>query len=326
MSLVADYGSESEPEDTESVQQPTTSKPSFSSLLPPPKTIAPASSKRTPSLLPTSESAPVSTSPFTATTKTPSTIVSSDATPMKTKRIQIFVDLPKPSANPGSDTEDADDRDTKKPRLGTGGSGLTALLPAPKNTRPHVPSAKGSLGAGTVGGGFVPYALTKKREEGAAKAKDGVVVKEEKVKIVVEEKVDKVMIENKVENEDEEEEEEEKEEEEEATDSATGGGIVKPFFPLGLSVTAAPPVNLSSEDSAPTPISHSTQPAEPDNYAYTAADAYSYDPNAAYAYGADPAVYQQYYYDETTYAGEQAGGAATAQAEGSAGIDDQVVS
>ncbi|RUP47207.1 hypothetical protein BC936DRAFT_146014 [Jimgerdemannia flammicorona] len=291
MSLVADYGSDSESSDTENSQQvrgPVATKPSsFASQLPPPKVDSGDSSP-----VKTDVARPVST---------------------KTKRdgpVRIFVDLPKPSAAGDDSDSDAEEHKSKKPRLAPGFSGLAALLPAPKNER-TMSSSKGSLGGGAskpVGGGFVPYSLTKKKDNMVTdgKGKGVAIAKADETKVEMAGEERKAI------------DEFEDEGEEEELNSST----VKSFFPLGPSITAAPPIDLPADEPEILPSAHPIQPSEPAAYVPTAADAYSYDPNAAYTYDANNTTC---YYDADAYPVES-GAAAQQQGGGNAGIDDSVVS
>ncbi|KAI8577493.1 hypothetical protein K450DRAFT_251937 [Umbelopsis ramanniana AG] len=210
-------------------------------------------------------------------------------------KVQIFVDLPKLNNDNDNDKDFKDTMSANKRPKTSGGSGLSALLPPPKNPNASLRKEGSTSSTPTTAPistttSFIPPALAKRKAELAAKASATTTVDKAKLNIT-----------KKTTVEDEEEEEEDDESDNEDV------GEVKSFFPLGPNITQVLTTPTQSQPATITePVAETNQPteAESSTISYTAADAYAYyDPNAQY----DPAAYQQWYEQQAAYAqyGEQ---------------------
>ncbi|GAB5592393.1 hypothetical protein Unana1_07293 [Umbelopsis nana] len=201
---------------------------------------------------------------------------------VSTGKVQIFVDLPKLD-DKDLDTSSTTTAPSIKRQKTSNGSGLSSLLPAPKNKNPSIKKETQAAPSTT----FIPPALARRKAEiQAAKAASAQNADKEKPK-VIEKPVETV-------NEDQENDEE--------SDDEPAGEITS-FFPLGPNITH---VSTSSKEFEPTSSTIASEQAEPEqtaeptaNITYTAADAYAYyDPNMHY----DPVAYQQWYEQQAAYA------------------------
>lgn len=139
-------------------------------------------------------------------------------------KVQIFVDLPKLSNDNDYDNELKDSAPVSKRPKTSGGSGLSALLPPPKNPNASL-RKEGSTSSATptkaptsTTTSFIPPALAKRKAELAAKASTPTTVDNAKLNTFKKTTVESV------DNEEEEDEDEGDDEDE---------GEVKSFFPLG---------------------------------------------------------------------------------------------
>ncbi|KAI9277690.1 mitotic checkpoint regulator, MAD2B-interacting-domain-containing protein, partial [Umbelopsis sp. AD052] len=200
-------------------------------------------------------------------------------------KVQIFVDLPKPNNDRDNDNDNGSMPIAKRPKT-SGGSGLSALLPPPKNPNASLRKEGSASSTPTTAPtskatSFIPPALAKRKAELAAKASAATNVDKAKLNIIKKTTV----------------ESEEDEEEDESDDEDVGE--VKSFFPLGPNITQVLTTPTQSEPATITePVAETNQPTEESTISYTAADAYAYyDPNAQY----DPAAYQQWYEQQAAY-------------------------
>lgn len=139
-------------------------------------------------------------------------------------KVQIFVDLPKLSNDKDHDNELKDSAPVSKRPKTSGGSGLSALLPPPKNPNASL-RKEGSTSSTTptkaptsTTTSFIPPALAKRKAELAAKSSTSTTVDNSKLNILKKTTVEPV------------DSEDEKDENE--SDNEDDGGV-KSFFPLG---------------------------------------------------------------------------------------------